>query len=140
MLEEKLQNRDYLTEAIQIKNITRAIREDIFSTKQFDFDGRFTPNAQQAGLPSNLLLLISMLLNGSDQVGESDRQEILSIAQIIVFNMKKRCSSDISKHMRHNTSREPALPLYLSLNARSLSRNKKLIDEMHKLGLGVSYN
>ena len=41
---------------------------------------------------------------------------------------------------RHSLNHEPPLPLYLGLNIHTLTRSKKLIIELHNLGLSVNYN
>ena len=40
---------------------------------------------------------------------------------------------------RHSTTREPPLPLHFSLNVHSFIRSKKLIEQLHHLGISISY-
>ena len=44
------------------------------------------------------------------------------------------------KHTRHNRSREPPLPIHISLDVHSRSRSKTLINDLHDLGLSISYD
>ena len=41
---------------------------------------------------------------------------------------------------RHSLKLEPPLLLYLGLNVHTLTRSKKVVMELHHLGLSVSYN
>ena len=61
-------------------------------------------------------LLISMLLYGPSLM-EKDQQKL-----------------------RHSFDQEPHLPLYLGLNVHSLVRSKKIIDQLYKLGISISYD
>lgn len=90
-----------------------------------------------------LKLLVTMLLRGADIVDQdsTDSQACLSVAQTIVFNCKKNSKkrSSIVKS-RHSMEYEPALPLYIGLNVHTQTRSRKLIMELHALGLSVSYD
>ena len=41
---------------------------------------------------------------------------------------------------RHSIKRDPPLPLYVRLNVHTSTRSKKIVDNLHRLGLSVSYN
>ena len=64
-------------------------------------------------------------------------QACLTAAQIILFNTKK---DQPKAKSRHSLDREPPLPVYLGLNVHSLTRSKKLIDQLHDLHIGISYD
>lgn len=87
-----------------------------------------------------LKLLVTMLLRGADIVDQdsTDSQACLSVAQTIVFNCKKNAKkrSSIVKS-RHSMEYEP---VYIGLNVHTQTRSRKLIMELHALGLSVSYD
>ena len=81
-----------------------------------------------------------MLLNGSNIKDQDtvESQIVLTIAQMILFNYKKRPS--VTDKSRHNQNFEQPLPLYVGMKIHSQSRSKKLIMQMNELGLNVSYD
>ena len=85
---------------------------------------------------SNWLILYGPTLKSEANVNS---QACLTVAQMIVFNTKKRGSVDQTKN-RHTLDREPPLPVYLGLNIHSLVRSKILIDELHELHVCISYD
>eukprot|EP00112_Aurelia_sp_Birch-Aquarium-sp1_P007906 Seg1863.1 transcript_id=Seg1863.1/GoldUCD/mRNA.D3Y31 product="hypothetical protein" protein_id=Seg1863.1/GoldUCD/D3Y31 len=130
----------YLAKAANI------VRRDIFTTKS-KFDGTFSKDAQKDSVPKTLLTLISMILNGSDLTAKnehdllSQNQACLSVSQMVVFNSFKR-RRDLNNMVcdRHSKDREPPLPVHLGLRIYSQTRQSKLVDEMFRLGLSVSYD
>ena len=127
------------SEALQIANITKSIRDAIFKQDGYHFSGAFPPHCQQDCIPYNLKLLISMILYGPSLKSEEtvNSQACLTAAQIILFNTKK---DQPKAKSRHSLDREPPLPVYLGLNVHSLTRSKKLIDQLHDLHIGISYD
>ena len=84
-----------------------------------------------------------MLLIGADikDQDSADSQACLSIAQIILFNCKKNIKkSNSTMRSCHSMEYEPPLPLYIGLNVHTQTRSKKLITELHSLGLSISYD
>ncbi len=63
------------------------------------------------------------------------------IAQTILFNCKKNAKKrcPIVKS-RHSMEYVPPLPLYIGLNVHTQTRSRKLIMELHAMGLSVSYD
>eukprot|EP00794_Sanderia_malayensis_P011697 gene11697-12916_t len=130
----------YLAKAANI------IRRDIFTTTS-KFDGTLSKNAQKDSVPKALLTLISMILNGSDLTSKnshdllSQNQACLSVSQMIVFNSFKR-QRDLNNMVshRHSKDREPPLPVHLGLRIYSQKRQSKLVNELFRLGLSVSYD
>lgn len=95
LMKEALAERNYQAEALALSKAARNIRNDAFKEPLFDFAGEFEADCQSASVPANLKCLISMLLNGpsiKNQVAE-ESQTYLTMAQLVVFNMKKKCSS-----------------------------------------------
>ena len=91
-------------------------------------------------MPSTLKTLVSMVLNGPDLEDQNsiDSQANLTISQAILFNFKKRASFSVKS--RHSMDREPPLPLYIGMKIHTETRSKKLITELHDLGLSISYD
>ncbi len=125
----------------------RIVRNDIFSFNGFNFNASFPQACQKGSLPMTLKLLVTMLLRGADIVDQdsSDSQACLSVAQTILFNCKKKATTTAKKRTstgksRHSLEYEPPLPLYIGLNVHTQTRSKKLIMELHALGLSVSYD
>ena len=81
-----------------------------------------------------------MLLNGPNIKDQDsvDSQSSLTIAQIILFNCKKRLS--VADTSRHNLNFEPPLPMYVGMKIHTQTRSKKLVMEMNELGLSISYD
>ena len=99
-------------------------------------------DARQDSVPMTLKLLVTMLLRGADIMDQdsADSQACLSIAQTIVFNCKKNIKKSSSTvKSRHTVEYEPPLPLYIGLSVHTQTRSKKLIMELHALGLSISY-
>ena len=133
----------YQSEALQIANIAKVIRKDIFEQDKFKFSGHFPSDCQSECIPYNLKLLISMIIFGPTLCNEEcvniDSQACLTISQLIVFNAKKKSPSD-NKSSRHCLDREPPLPIYLGLNIHSQARSKKMIDQLNGLCMTVLFS
>ena len=123
----------------QMMRVVQSVRTDIFNHPSFQFDGAFSLDCQ-SDLPNSLKTLVSLLLSGTD-ITDQDRvesQSCLTIAQLITFNVKTRNSKNSIQ--RISRKRETPLPLYIGLHVHTQSRSKKLVQQMHSLGLSVSYN
>ena len=70
---------------------------------------------------------------------KQESQACLTIGQAIVFNAKKRSTADPEAKPRHSLEREPPLPVYIGLNIHGLTRSKHLINQLHQLGICISY-
>lgn len=131
---------DYEGDALLLAKAAKIVRKDIVHYNGFKFDGRFDSGCQQDSVPSTLKTLVSMLLNGADLKDQDsiDSQANLTISQTILFNFKKRASSSVKS--RHSLDREPPLPLYIGMKIHTETRSKKIITQLHNLGLSVSYD
>lgn len=90
---------------------------------------------------SSLKFRISMMLNGPN-LKDQDKHEFqacLTIGQNILFNTKKRVSVSVANN-RHTMKREPPLPIYMGINIHTLTRSKKLIQQLYQLGISISYD
>lgn len=124
--------------AVILMKAARIVRDDILSSNGFTFNASFQQGCQQDSVPTTLKLLVTMIIKGADITDQDfvDSQACLSIAQTIVFNCKKTIKkSSFAVMSRHSAEYEPPLPLYIGLNVHTLTRSKKLIMELHALGL-----
>lgn len=142
LLKESLTSRDVLKETLDLTRVVKAIRKDMFELEGFQFSGSFPPRCQQTSVPPTLLCLVSMMLNGTniDDQEEEVSQACLTIAQLILFNSKKKSSNVHVKNTRSCLNREPPLPLYVGLSIHTQTRSKKIVNKLSQLGLSVSYN
>ena len=141
MLREVLKNRDFSEDAVILAKAAAIVRKDIFNHKCFKFTGCFPDECQKDSLPSSLKSLVSMILNGSNLKDQQkrDSQACLTIGQTIVYNTKK-VISQTSVKTRHTLEREPPLPIYIGINMHARSRSKKIIKQLHDLGICISYD
>ena len=109
---------------------------------RFDFQGKFEADFQSQSVPESFQCLVSMLLNGPGIKSKDpeESQASLTIAQLIIFNMKKRRTKSADKSTRHHRNREPPLPVYIGLTIHAQTRSKKLINQMNDLNLSIRYN
>lgn len=141
LLKDAVNSNDLEQETLDYAKVSKIIRNNIFEGQTFQFSGNFPPGCQNDSVPSSLLCLVSMLLNGpniTDQDTEVS-QACLTIAQLIVFNAKKS-ASPVNKKSRHSHEREPPLPIYIGLNVHAQTRSRKLVDNLYHMGLSVSYS
>jgi len=57
-------------DALILMNTARIVREDIFQSKVFHFNGSFPSYCQQELLPTTLKSLVTMLLRGADLINQ----------------------------------------------------------------------
>ena len=141
MLKDALKKRDFDEDAMILTKAAKIVREDILSHDVFKFSGSFPAACQEKSLPSSLMYLISMMINGPTLKDQSkhDTQACLTVGQTIVYNTKKRKSTSASTS-RHNLEREPPLPIYIGLSVHSQTRSKKLVQHLYKMGISISYD
>ena len=139
LLKDCLDTPDFESEALLISKVAKIIRQEIFQWKQFHFSGQFPPNCQSHSIPTLLQSLISMLINGPNVKNQNstESQACLTISQLLLFHAKK--FSDAVR-TRHCKDREPPLPIYLGLQIHTLTRSRKLVNSLYKLGVSISYN
>ncbi|KAJ8353418.1 hypothetical protein SKAU_G00209850 [Synaphobranchus kaupii] len=141
MLKEALNKRNFDKDALILAKAAKIIRNDIINHSGFQFTGSFPEKCQENALPSSLKSLVSMVLNGSNikHQEKCDSQACLTIGQCIVYHTKKRASSTAMK-TRHTLEREPPLPIYIGINVHAQTRSKKLVQQLHNLGISISYD
>ena len=140
LLKDALKKRNCEEEAFNFVNVAKYIRNDVFQMPGFSFTGEFTSDCQLKSVPPSLMCLVSMLLNGPNIESQDfeESQPCITIAQLIIFNMKK-IKKLATKSDRHNQDREPPLPLYLGMSVHAQTRSKKFVNQLYELGLSVSY-
>ena len=129
---------DYEGDALLLAKSAKIVRKIVMGYNVFHFEGNFIHGCQQQSVPSSLITLVSMLLNGADLKDQdvTDSQENLTIAQLILFSFQISTSSAKS---RHSLGREPPLPLYVGMKIHTETRSRKIIMILNDLDLTVSY-
>ena len=118
--------------------VAQIIKKHIFNST-YKFNGEFAENCEKDAVPSELLQLVNMIMDGQnirDQI-EARHKITLSLSQLIMYNCVKRTRA--TKVVLHHKSRECPLPIYLSMEVHSKTRDRGLIYILHKHGLGISY-
>ena len=130
---------DYKGDALLLAKAAKIVCKHVIGYNGFHFDGNFGHGCQQQSVPSSLITLVSMLLNGTELKDQdvSDSQANLTIAQLILFNFKMSTSSAKS---RHSVGRESPMPLYVGMKIHTETRSRKMITHLNDLGLTVSYS
>ena len=68
-----------------------------------------------------------------------ESQACLTVGQVIVYNTKEK-SKESNTQTRHSLEREPPMPVYIGLNIHGLTRCKRIIQQLHELGISISYD
>ena len=128
--------------AVHLAKAAQIVRKDMLEKKQ-NFDGTFTGSCQKDSVPTSLLVLVTMMLEGLNIQDQTDLETIesdiaLTISQLLLFNMVKHRS--VAGSARDNTERETPLAIDLGLLVHAQTRSKELINKLRKLGLSVSYD
>ena len=131
------------SEAVQLARAAELVRKEIFKYKQV-FNGRFQEECQEKSVPAALKALVALILNGPaavehpDSVKSSQKQAVLTIAQLLSFNCRKFSRKE-AKFYRRDKDKETPLPIYLSLKVHAETRKKELVDTLSSMGMGISY-
>lgn len=129
------------SDAVHLARATQIVRRHIFDPKPFT--GSFEENCQENSVP-HLLALVSMVLEGpsiKDQIRERSSPATLSIAQILKYNsvkhMRKQAPAiaNTSLSVRHSSTQETPLPIYIGLMLYAQTRKRNLVDRLFNLGL-----
>ena len=131
------------SDAVHLTRAAQIVRQHIFSSNPFT--GSFEENCQEKSVPHQLLVLVSMVLEGpsiKDQIGECSTPASLSIAQMMKYNCVKhrRKQADTSPSVQHSSALETPLPIYIGLMLHAQTRKRELVDKMFNLGLSISYD
>ena len=120
-----------------MERISKAIRIKLKNVKN-EFNGSFM---EESPLPCELLILLNLLMNGSNDEEPGFSLPVKALAQIILYNHRiqgRRRESSGEPHQRHNTDKESLFLPYVGLKVFSATRSSEIIDIFHTHGLCVS--
>ena len=95
---------------------------------QKKFSGKFLSDCQLKAVPTKLITLISMLIDGCGIENKEFSQEATTISQLIQTNFHKYSKKDLSTHHRIQKYRETPVALYTTLKIYATVRSKNLIN------------
>ena len=122
-----------------MERMSKAIRIKLKNMKN-EFNGSFM---EESPLPCQLLILLNVLMNGSNHEEPGFSLPVKALAQIILYNHRiegRRRESSGELHQRHNADKESPFLLYMGLKVFSATRSSEIIDILHAHGLCVSYD
>ena len=130
-------------DAIHLARAAKIVRNHMFGEAK-SFTG-FTLGCQKESVSSLLLALVNMILEGPSikEQSENTTPAALSIAQLLKFNtIKCRHTQETSQSVtvKHMTSQETPVPIYIGLMLHAHTRKKELMDRIHQLGISISYD
>jgi hypothetical protein len=130
------------TNSMHLCKAAQIIRNEIFNTEQ-KFEGSFSPSCQEDSVPTALLTLIKLILEGPTIIdqAENDNQSnsaALTLSQLMIYNSVKQSRVGATR-TRHAVDRETPIPLYTALVIHAQTRKRDLVDKFYRLGLCVSY-
>ena len=139
----KICESDNDNDAIHLARAAKIVRSQMFGEAK-SFTG-FSVGCQEESVPSRLLALVTMILEGPSIKDQSEDRTptALSIAQLLKFNSTKRKRDNASSvHVKHSTctAQETPVPRYIGLMLHAHSRKRELIDRLNHLGLSMSYD
>ena len=139
LLRDHIEMPDEFTESI--KEVVVPIRNSIKMVKN-KFDGEFQNEGQKRSVPIELLVLISMLIDGVSIDNKGFSQEVHSVSQLIVYHFgnRKTLEDGTYSRKRHPKHLETPLPIYIALKIYATVRSRILIDILFSLGICVSYS
>lgn len=116
------------------------IRQRINTENAVHFSGSLNKTfCAEKTTSKTLVKFVSSLLEGRESNSKIAKDIAENIAQIIEFNCVKRRKSGV-EHARHNIEREQPLTIYLGLMIHSETGQRKLVDELNRMGLSISYS
>ena len=131
------------SDAVYLARAATIVRRDRFQTKM-EFNGSFHTKCQEQSLPTSLLSLVAMVLNGPNIKTQSSfssvSQPALSISQLLLYNSCKRYKENAKDMVRHSQQREPPLLIYLGIMLHTKTRKRDLVNTLFNLGLCMSYD
>ena len=108
------------------------------------FTGSFSNSCQVQSIPKTVLALTSALIDGEMTSSNQPSQEALSVARIIVSQMrrpsKRKARLKKPTRRRHNLKQETPLLQYIGLKIFYTSRSRQLIEDLYHVVLSVSYD
>ena len=113
-------------EGSTIFKAVKIIRKYMFETDEV-FNRDFSEERQLKAVPSHLLLLLGLILEGSKDLNISDTTAsvALKLSQLVRFNAVKKKRTGMN--CRHSKKNERPLPVLIGLAIHSQTREKKII-------------
>ena len=131
------------SDAVYLARAATIAQRDRFQTKM-EFNGSFHTKCQEQSLPTSLLSLVAMVLNGpnikTQSTFSSVSQPALSISQLLLYNSCKRYKENAKDMVRHSQQRETPLLIYLGIMLHTKTRKRDLVNTLFNLGLCISYD
>ena len=127
-------------DGICLAKAAKIIRREILKSK-YSFKGRFDVESQKECVPSSLIHLVRMILEGTDISAEFDENTnvaALSVAQLVKFNCIKKARQADVHFVRHGKDKETPLPVYLGVMLLAMTGKRGVVDKIAKLGLSVT--
>ena len=127
------------SEGSTIFKAAKIIRKYIFQTDEV-FDGDFSEERQLKAVPSYLILLLGLILQGSEDLNISDTTAsvALKLCQLVRFNAVKKKRAGMN--CRDSKKNEPPRPVLIGLAVHSETREKKITEKLYSNGLCISYD
>ena len=114
-----------------------------------EFTGNISSDCQQQSVPTKLITLVNMFLEGSN-VTHFTNQNVLTCAQLLLYNFKPRTKylarptendevKPNSETIYHSKMRETPVVFYNSLKIYATARSENLINKLYSLRLCIPY-
>ena len=81
MLKTSVECCNHQEDALTLMKAAKIVRNEIFSSRRFNFDGSFPRGCQQQSVPTSLIMLVNLLLKGGDVMDQdsTDSQPCLKV-------------------------------------------------------------
>ena len=114
-----------------------------------EFTGNISSDCQQHSVPTDLITLVNMLLEGSN-VTHFTNQNVLTCEQLLLYNFEPKTKyltrptgndevKPNSETVYHSKMRETPIVIYNSLKIYATVRSENLINKLYSLGLYIPY-
>ena len=114
-----------------------------------ELTGNMSSDCQQQPVPTELITLVNMLLEGSN-VTHFTNQNVLTCAQLLLYNFKPRTKyltkptendevKPNSETIYHSKMGETPVVIYNSLKIYATVRSENFINNLNSLGLCIPY-
>ena len=140
----KVCQQDSDNDAVHLARAAQIVRRHLFD-KAEPFDGSLSSTCQEDSVPSSLVALVNMILEGpsiKDQVYQPSNPAALSLAQLLKFNAVKyaRKHKDTPTDLRHSLEKETPLAIYVGLKLHAETRKRELVEKLAQLGISITYD
>ena len=126
-----------------LQKLVHPVRSDIMKQEK-KVTSSFSNSCQVQSVPKTVLALTSALIDGEMASSNQPSQEALSVAQIIVSQMRRssKRKARLKKRTRrqHNLKQETPLLQCIGFKIFYTSKPRQLIEDLYHVGLSVSYD